>query len=194
MGGVLHDAQWVVDPVLARDLAAEVERCRLRIQPGAPPVAPPVAPPAAPPVAPPAAPPAAPAVVNPGLGPVGVAAHPVGSQVLAPAPPSQEADEEEAGDEAEDGDDDEDTGTNYDSRVVKVTGIPLREEIFEILEEVVDDLAGRSVEDDLEGIKTSLFDLRRVCAVSELLALVKTLIAISRSLQRRKLVETLLVM
>lgn len=176
MGGVLHDAQWVVDPVLARDLAAEVERCRLRTQPGAPPVAPPIAPPA----------------TNPGLGPVGVAAHPFGGQVLAPAPPSQEDDEEEAEDQDED--DDEDTGAKYDNRVVKVTGITLREEIFEILEEVVDDLAGRGVEDDLEGIKTSLFDLRRVCAVSELLALVKTLIAISRSLQRGKLVKTLLVM
>ena len=201
-----------MDPVLARDLATEVERCRVPAQPAAPPV---VAPPAAPPT------------TNPNLGPVGVASNPIGNQAVAPTPPSREEDdtEDENEDEGEDQHEDEDENENehedegkatdvdhdhedekvdkdeaadpdteYDNRVIKITGIPLREEIFEILEEAIDDLAAHGQDDELERIKTSLFDLRRACAVSDLLALVKTLTTISRSFQRGKLVKTLLVM
>lgn len=116
-----------------------------------------------------------------------MAAHPVGGQALAPAPPSREEDEDD-----EDDHDNEDA--NHDNRVVKITGIPLREEIFEILEEVIDDLSGRDQDDGLERLKTSLFDLRRACTVSDLLVLVKALATISRSLQLDNLVKTLLVM
>jgi hypothetical protein len=76
-GGGTHDAQWVVDPVLTRDMAAEVENCRLsHVHPAPAPVPAPVAPLAA----------------NPGLGPitgVGLAVHPT----LVPTPPSREEDE-----------------------------------------------------------------------------------------------------
>ena len=87
-----------------------------------------------------------------------------------------------------------DPDTEYDNRVVQITGIPLREEIFEILEEVIDDLTGRDQDNELERVKTSLFDLRRACAVRDLLVLVKTLTTISRSFQRGNLVKTLLIM
>lgn len=141
--------------------------------------------------------------------------HPVGGQAAAPTPPSREEDdtEDEHEDEVEDGDEDEGkaTGvdhdhddkkvdedeaadTEYDNRVIEITGIALREEIFEILEEAIDDLTGHGQDNELERIKTSLFDLRRACAVSDLLALVKTLSTIARSFQRAKLVKTLLVM
>lgn len=113
-------------------------------------------------------------------------ASPATGRVPAPAPPSQEEDEDEGENEDED--------NNHDNRIVKITGIPLREEIFEILEEVVDDLTSRGIDDELERIKTSLFDLRCACAVDDLLTLVKTLTAISRSFEREKLVKTLLVM
>ncbi|KAH0290450.1 hypothetical protein KCU62_g3584, partial [Aureobasidium sp. EXF-3399] len=45
---------------------------------------------------------------------------------------------------------------DYEDRIVKITGIPLREEIFEILEETIDDLTGHGQDDELERIKTSL--------------------------------------
>jgi len=61
-------------------------------------------------------------------------------------------------------------------------------------EEAIDDLTGHGQDDELERIETSLFDLRRACAVGDLLALVKTLTTISRSFQRGKMVKTLLVM
>ena len=199
-----------MDPVLARDLATEVERCRVGARPAAPAVVGPVVVPVAPPVVAPVAPPAAPPTTNPSLGPVGVAANPIGNQAVTPTPPSREEDdpedEDENEDEGEDQHEDEDENehedqseaadpdTEYDNRVVKITGIPLREEIFEMLEEVIDDLTGRDQDGELERVKTSLFDLRRACAVIDLLALVKTLTTIARSFQRGKLVKTLLVM
>ena len=189
-----------MDPVLARDLATEVERCRVRAQSAAPPVVAPIAPPVAPPVAPP--------TTNPSLGSVGVVSHAVRDQAVAPTPPSREEDdteddedevegedqhEDEVEDEVEE-DEAADPDTEYDNRVVQITGISLREEIFEILEEVIDDLTGHDQDNEVERIKTSLFDLRRACAVRDLLVLVKTLTTIARSFQRAKLVKTLLVM
>jgi hypothetical protein len=114
---------------------------------------------------PPPPPPAAPLAANPGLGPVGAGLPAGGHVVRAPAPPSREEDE-----------DDDD-----DNRIVEVTGHPLREEVFEVLEEVVDDLAGRGLNDELVALKASLIELRRVCAVRDLLAVVGALIDISTS-------------
>ena len=54
---------------------------------------------------------------------------------LSPFPQSLDYDnKDEKEDEADAAD------ADYDNWVVKITGIPLREEIFEILEEVIDDL------------------------------------------------------
>lgn len=171
-GGGFHDAQWVIDPVLTRDLAAEVRRCRVPRPPAR----------------------TVPLAPNPGLGPV-----------ITPAPHSQEEDEDgdedddEDDDENEDNDnnaddedeeDDEDYG-NYENRVVKVTGIPLREEVFEVLQDVVDDLAGRDLDDDLEHIKTSLTDLRVVCGVRDLLIMVKALRVISTSSEHRRMLRVM---
>ncbi|KEQ74264.1 hypothetical protein M436DRAFT_80705 [Aureobasidium namibiae CBS 147.97] len=58
--------------------------------------------------------------------------------------PNEEEDEADAAD------------ADYEDRIVKITGIPLREEIFEILEETIDDLTGHGQDDELERIKTSL--------------------------------------
>jgi hypothetical protein len=111
--------------------------------------------------------PAAPLAANHGLGPVIGAGLPV-IPALAPAPPSQEEDE-------------------GDNRIVEVTGHPLREEVFEVLEEVVEDLAGRGLDDELEALKTSLIDLRRACAVRDLLAAVQALFALSESPEHQRM-------
>jgi hypothetical protein len=153
-GGGTHDAQWVVDPVLARDLAAEVEDCRLPHAHPAPAPAPAPAP-------------NAPLTANPGLGLIIGVGLPV-LPALAPAPPSREKDE-------------------GDNRIVEVTGHPLREEVFEVLEEVFDDLAGRGLNDELEVLKTSLIDLRRACVIRDLLAVVQALIALSESPEHQRM-------
>lgn len=87
---------------------------------------------------------AATATTNPSFGPVSVASHPVYDQALAPTPPSREEDdtedhekevegEVEGEDEHEDEDENEKedeaeaVDVDYDDRVVKTTGIPLRE-------------------------------------------------------------------
>jgi hypothetical protein len=192
-----------VDPVLARYLAAEVERCRLprSLAPTAPITPNPLA-------------------ADPGLDPVGVAEPPVEGPVLALAPLSQEEDVD--GDEDDEDDnsnnnnaddeddnnnnnnaDDEDENNNnnnaddeddedydkYENRVVKVTGILLREEVFEVLQEVVDDLAGQGLDDDLEDIKTSLTDLRVVCGVRDLLTTIKALRVICASSEHRRMLK-----
>jgi hypothetical protein len=101
------------------------------------------------------------------LGPVG-AAPPARRRVRAPAPPSREEDEN-----------DDDV---YDSdQPVKISGISLREEVFEVLEEIVEGLAGRGLSDVLGDIRTSLADLRAACIVKDLVALVKGLTTISRA-------------
>jgi hypothetical protein len=99
------------------------------------------------------------------LGPVGAGLPAGGHVVRAPAPPSREEDEDDEG----------------DNRIVEVTDHPLREEVFEVLEEVVDDLAGRGLDDELVALRASLIELRRVCAVRDLLTVVGALIDISTS-------------
>jgi hypothetical protein len=148
------------------------------------------------------------------LDPVGVAEPPVDGPVLAPAPSSQEEDEDggdnddegennfKNNDNTDDEDDEDETNNNssnnadeeddedydkYENRVVKVHGILLREEVFEVLQEIVDDLAVRGLDNGLEDIKTSLFDLRVICSVRDLLTTIRALRVICSSCEHRRM-------
>jgi hypothetical protein len=144
------------------------------------------------------------------LDPVDVAEAPVDGFVLAPAPASQEEDEDADKDDDEDEknnnntDDEDETNNNsnnnaddeddedynkYENRVVKVHGVLLREEVFEVLQEIVDDLAVRGLDDGLEDIKTSLFDLRVICSVRDLLTMIRRLRVICSSCEHRRMLK-----